>query len=186
MIHIIALYYAEGTIPWYFELFYFLLLLFLLLLPFLIRYVILRRPVINLWSAILLAFICGSFVGTSLCELFMAEEELSNFERYVLSDPEFLKEELSDFHRYLLSDPKETGRPNLESLWYKYRLKEEIKQKEEKLKQKRENFRPFIMPIFVAALVYAYCIMHVGYRDYCIKRLIADETDKKPKDEQKE
>ena len=184
MIHIIALYEAGGR-PWYFELFYFLFFLLGVSLPFVIRFV-LRRPVLNLWSAIPLAFICSSIIGTSLYGLFVAEDELSDFERYVLSDPEFLKEELSDFHRYLLSDPKETGRPNLESLWYKYRLKEEIKQKEEKLKQKRENFRPFIMPIFVAALVYAYCIMHVGYRDYCIKRLIADETDKKPKDEQKQ
>lgn len=160
----------EGS-PWYFVLFHILLFLFALLLPFLIRYVILRRPVINLWSAIPLALICSIIIGPSLRGLFMAEYELSDFDRLVLYDPEFL-----EFVEK--TDPK----TRIDLGWTPHEIAAHKRSLEEKLKQRRA----FIIPIFVAALVYAYCIMHVGYRDYCIKRLIADETDEKPEDKQKQ
>lgn len=127
MTQIITLYEPPEGAPWYLVLFYILLFLSLLLLPFLIRYVILRRPVINLWSAIPLAFICGFFIEV--------------------------------FRNILFPINPSIGR-QAES-WIETCL-------------------------IIAFCIYSYCIMHTGYRDYCTKKLIADETDKKLKDDQKQ
>lgn len=116
----------EGA-PWYFVLFYILLFLFALLLPFLIRYVILRRPVINLWSAIPLALICGFFIEVNRHILFPIKPSIG-----------------------------------------------------------RDNASLVGICLLIAFCIYSYCIMHTGYRDYYIKKLIEDETDKKLKDDQKQ
>jgi len=119
MTQIIALYEpAEGT-PWYFWLFTIFIFLLALSLPFLIRFVVLRRPVLNLWSAILLSFICGFIIAVFVNILFPIYQHGQIY-------------------------------------------------------------------LFAAALVYSYCAMHIGYRNYCIEKLTSDESDNEQKDEQKQ
>lgn len=120
MAQIFTLYEPPQGAPWWLPLFYILLFLFALLLPFLIRYVILRRPVINLWSAIPLTLICSIFIA---------------FNRYIL---------------FPTNPSIGIDKAALVGAW-----------------------------LFIAFCIYSYCIMHKGYRDYCIQKLIADETDKK-------
>jgi len=109
MTQIVALYEPAVGTPWYFVLFLLFLFLLTLALPALIRFVDLRRPVINLWSAILLAFICGLNISV-LCNIFAIPQSGQIY-------------------------------------------------------------------LFAASFVYSYWIMHIGYRDYCIKRYT--ETDMK-------
>ncbi len=127
MTQIITLYEPPEGTPWYFVLFHILLFLFALLLPFLIRYVVLRRPVINLLSAIPLALICGFFIAVNSYILFPINPSIG-----------------------------------------------------------RDNASLVATCLLIAFCIYSYCIMHTGYIDYCIKKLIADETDKKLKDDQKQ
>ena len=165
MIQIIALYEPRVITPWYFGLFFFLFFLLALSLPFMIRFVVLRRPVINLWSAVPLTFICSFIILVLFDSVFLTDDELSDYERYVLSYPDSLKE---------------SGLTALEIDVIKYTL-------EQKSKQKNEDTQTYLfIATFAVALIYSYCVMHIGYRDYCIKRLIEDETDIKSKDEQKQ
>ena len=63
MAQIVGLYEPGVGTPWYFVLFQIFFLLVTLVLPILIRFAVLRRPIINLWSAILSAFICGFLIA---------------------------------------------------------------------------------------------------------------------------
>lgn len=119
MIEILASYQlAEGT-PWYFIFFVLLIFMFTLSLPVLIRLVVLRRPVINLWAAIILALFFGIIISV------FAFVVANTFEIVIL-----------------------------------------------------QNMQLYLS---IAFLFYSYWIMHIGYRSYCIKKMI--ETAEEPKND---
>jgi len=69
MIQVIALYQPTGA-PWYYVPLKTLLFLIALSLPFVVRFVMLRRPVINLWAAIPLSFLFGFIIYLFFYNLF--------------------------------------------------------------------------------------------------------------------
>jgi len=93
-----------------------------LFLPFAIRFLILRRPVLNLWSALPLAFVSGWLIvisGATFAELYQVAI--------------------------------------LNGLW---------------------------VYLIVAASCYSYWAMHIGYRDYCIRRLTDEPVEQTGKTDQ--